>query len=292
LAIYNFTGIVMDNATHRTDWFEHSVYEQTNTGIQTLKANLPEDEARSLAKEVLRRVAQRATKYPVLTHRASHDEIERLCIALTSKDNEAAKRAVMQISADGASPDLIYLTYLAGAARLLGEWWDDNRLSFVDVAIGTSRIYAIMRGMSHLFLPTQLTQIRGAVFASVPGETHTLGVNMAADLFRKEGWDIQLLLGLSHDDLIAEMVQYKPILIGLSCSGRHSASALAKLVIGLRLSNPGAFIMVSGRVLDEAEDVVLAMDVDGTAPDFRGAKVTLNSLWERSTDRSSNPLRQ
>jgi hypothetical protein len=61
----------MTDATHRTDWFEHSVYEQTNTGIQTLKANLPEDEARSLAKEVLRRVAQRATRIssPLLTVR-------------------------------------------------------------------------------------------------------------------------------------------------------------------------------------------------------------------------------
>lgn len=282
----------MNDATHRADWFEHSVYERSSIGIQTLKANLPEDEARSLAKEVLRRVAQRASEHPALHHRAAHEDIERLCIALTSKDNEAAKRAVMQISEDGASMDSIYLTYLAGAARLLGEWWDDNRLSFVDVAIGTSRIYAIMRSMSHLFLPTQLTQIRGAVFASVPGETHTLGVNMAADLFRKEGWDIQLLLGLSHDKLIAEMVQYKPILIGLSCSGRHSVSALAKLVIGLRLSNPGAFIMVSGSVLDEAEDIVLKMDVDGTAADFPVAKATLNSLWDRSMDRKSNPLQK
>jgi hypothetical protein len=44
----------MTDATHRADRFAHSVYEQTNAGIRTLKANLPEDEARSLAREVLR----------------------------------------------------------------------------------------------------------------------------------------------------------------------------------------------------------------------------------------------
>jgi len=47
--------------------------------------------------------------------------------------------------------------------------------------------------------------------------------------------------------------------------------------------------MVSGQVLDEAEDLVLAMDVDGTATDFRGAKATMNSLWDRSINQSSNP---
>jgi methanogenic corrinoid protein MtbC1 len=221
----------MTDATHRADWFAHSVYEQTNAGIRTLKDNLPEDEVRSLAREVLRRVAQRATRQAAFAKRASHAEIERLCMALTTEDNEAATHLITQIRADGATPDAIYLTYLAGAARLMGEWWDDNRLSFVDVTIGTSRIYSIMRGMSHLFVPNEPAQARGAFFASVPGETHTLGVSMAADLFRKEGWDIQLLLGLSHDELISEIAQSRPKLIGVSCSGRHSASSLARLVI-------------------------------------------------------------
>ncbi|MEM5474594.1 cobalamin-dependent protein [Hoeflea sp. AS60] len=279
----------MTDATHRAEWFAQSVYEQTNIGIRTLKANLAEDEVRSLAKEVLRRVAQRAPEHPALAQRTSHADIERLCMALTSKDDEAATRLIMQIGADGASPDTIYLTFLAGAARLLGEWWDDSRLSFFDVTIATSRIYSIMRGMSHLFVPTEPARIRVASFASVPGETHTLGVSMAADLFRKEGWDIELLVGLGHHDLIAEIAQSRPRLIGLSCSGRHSSVSLAKLIIGLRLSNPGAFIMVSGQVLDEAEDLVLAMDVDGTASAFRGAKATMDSLWDRSINQSSNP---
>lgn len=279
----------MTDATHNANWFEHSVYEQTNSGIRTLKTRLPEDAARTLAKEVLRRVAQRVSANPIVAHRASHDEVEQLCLALTSKDNDAATRFVSKLKEEGVTPGAIYLTYLASAARLLGEWWDDNRVSFVDVTIGTSRIYSIMRGMSHLFATDEQPQNKAAVFAAVPGEIHTLGVSMAADLFRKDGWDIELLVGLSHDDLIAEIAGSRPRLIGLSSSGRHSSLALALLVVGLRVSNPGAFIMVSGQTVVEAEDIVLAMDIDGTATDFPGARATLNSLWDRSVARKSNP---
>jgi methanogenic corrinoid protein MtbC1 len=279
----------MTDASHNADWFEHGVYEQTSSGIRTLKASLPEEAVRTLAKEVLRRVAQQVPQIPLVTHRGSHDEIERLCLALTSKDRDAPTRFISKLKAEGVTPETIYLTYLAGAARLLGEWWDDNRVSFVDVTIGTSRIYSIMRGMSHLFVTDEQPQNRAAVFAAVPGEIHTLGVSMAADLFRKDGWDIELLVGLSHDELIAEIARSRPRLIGLSSSGHHSSLALAMLVVGLRVSNPGAFIMVSGQTVVDAEDIVLAMDIDGTATDFRGARATLNSLWNRSIGRKPGP---
>ena len=281
----------MTDATHKADWFEQGVYAQTNSRIRTLKTSLPESAVRTLAQEVLHRLAQQAPQKTVIANATYHVTIEKLSRALMSKDHEAAAQMIFQIKEDGTSPEDIYLTYLADAARLLGEWWEDSRVSFVDVAIGSSRIYSIIRGMSHLFLTDDPLHYRSAVFVSVPGETHTLGVNMAADLFRKKGWEIELLVGLSHEELVSELTLSKPRLVGLSSSGLHSSVALAKLIIALRLSNPGALIMVSGQVVNEAEDVVLAMDVDGIANDVPSALATLNSLWDRSVARTSNSRR-
>ena len=41
-----------------------------------------------------------------------------------------------------------YLEYLALAARKLGKWWEEDRVSFLDVTLGTGRIYAIIRAVS------------------------------------------------------------------------------------------------------------------------------------------------
>lgn len=47
---------------------------------------------------------------------------------------------------------------------------------------------------------------RSALFATVPGETHTLGITMAADLFWDHGRRIDLRTGLDHDALIDAVV--------------------------------------------------------------------------------------
>jgi methanogenic corrinoid protein MtbC1 len=89
----------------------------------------------------------------------------------------------------------VCLDHLAPAARCLGEWWETDRLPFTDVTMATARIQSMLRRM-----PTGRGHIaafagNGAVFCAVPGEQHTLGVMMAADLFRRNGWDVGLLLG-------------------------------------------------------------------------------------------------
>ncbi len=272
----------MTDANQEVGWFEQRVYSRTNDGIRELGDSLPEEALRAIAKEALRRIAQQGPKETAVTDEVFQVQIESLCLALTSEDNEAAAKLIMKIKEQGASAEEIYLTYLAGAARLLGEWWNESRVSFVDVTIGTGRIYSIVRGMSHLFVPPERHRLRSAVFAAVPGETHTLGVKMAADLFRKEGWDIELLVGQSHEELIAEITQIKPILVGLSCSSRHALVALAKLVIAIRLGSPGTQIMVSGQAVREAESVILSMDVDGVANDMPSAIATLKALWDSS----------
>ena len=106
---------------------------------------------------------------------------------------------------------------------------------------------------------------------------------MAADLFGREGWDIDMIVGQNHDELVSEIAQSRCPVIGLSAAGAHSAAALARLVIALRISNPWAAIVLSGQIANEAEDVVSALGLDGVVTDIPSAITLFDSIWDNAT---------
>lgn len=254
------------------------LYQRSNADVRALKSKLPDSDLDNIVVEVLNRVKAQGQLHGSSVNAPSSAKVERLCYALISDDEEEGRRFIESVYEDGASLDAIYLSYLAEAAATLGEWWVSDDVSFYQVSIGTSRIYSIIRGMSYLFVPTRPVEVRSAVFAAIPGETHTLGIRMAADLFGKEGWDIDLIIGKNHDDLIAEIAQSRCRVIGLSAAGAHSAAALARVVIALRISNPAAAIFLSGQITNEAEDIISVMGLDGVVTDVPSALAFVNNL--------------
>ena len=259
--------------------FDADVYDQTMTQIRRLKPLLREQSVETLAREVIRRLADRKTEDDVeAPQRAT---IERLCRALTSDDDWAASAMIEDIRATGASLEVIYLKYLTAAARLLGEWWNRDRMTFTEVMLGTSRIYSIMRTLRGCVRERVFVE-REALFASVPGERHTLGVQMAADLFRQDGWRIELLTNRDHDELVAEIVAAEAGLIGLSASGANALDALTRLVLAIRIERPCAAIFVGGHIVAEAGDKLALLDIEGMAADLNGARAVLDRLWSAS----------
>jgi methanogenic corrinoid protein MtbC1 len=246
---------------------------------------LPAGAVQALASEVLARLASKpvpradgnsAPRQEIPLDAGMEQRIETLTQALLSMDDHEATEIVMEAHADGASVDVLYLGLLAGAARRLGHWWQDDRIASVEVVIGAGRIYAIMRGLRRLFGPGPS---RGdgfrAAFGSVPGETHNLGVAMAADLMTLRGWEIDLRAGLDHDTLVAELGHGRYPIIGLSASTGRMLFPLARLIVALRVTNPGAWILVSGPVVDLEPDVVQLVDADAAARDFTEAEALM-----------------
>src|SRR6056297_1404586 len=176
-----------------------------------------------------------------------------LATALCDDTNDTADLMVEDLIDAGLSVEDVCLDHLAPAARCLGEWWETDRLPFTEVAMATSRIQSMLRRMPSGRMAPRSTLRNGAVFAAVPGEQHTLGVMMAADLFRRAGWDVGLLVGQSHDEIITRLARDDRQVIGLSCSGDHSFAALKRLMLALRKNRPNAHVLVSGRIVACAE---------------------------------------
>lgn len=174
-----------------------------------------------------------------------------MAFALCDTDDAAAQVLAEALLDAGISVEELCQNHLAPAARRLGVMWDQDRLPFTEVALATARIQSILRRLPLGRFGLRATRGAGAIFAAVPGEMHTLGVMMAADLFRRGGWDVSLLVGLTHDELLARLTRDDRPVIGLSCAGDHSFGALRRLLAALGNARPDAHFLVSGQIITD-----------------------------------------
>ena len=237
---------------------ENQVLRQSDLAFGRLREQLPETDLRQLAEEVVRRMAVHGADGP----RLERQRLETFCNALIGPDPEPAAEMIRGLRRGGMSIEKVYRSYLAAAAMRLGAMWEDDLISLVDVTIGTGRIYGLIRQMRVHSRPSHIAQERGIVFANVPGETHVLGIEIAADLFRRAGWEVQLLLGLAHEEIVDSLGDSHALLLGVSASGRATLAALARLILAVRVAYPHIYILVSGQIAEHSPELVEAMEPD------------------------------
>lgn len=240
--------------------------------IEVIRRAFPEEALTDLAQEVVRRVAENLLDAPQPAELLpSSDEIDALSEALMSADDGAAIALIEQAQKEGASYEALCQSYLAEASRRLGRWWEEDKISFYRVTIAAGRIYAILRSLRLQRLVPLPDLRRSAIFVAVPGEDHTLGITIAADMAREAGWDIELFIGHSHDELVSILCDRDTAIIGLSAGSKRSLPALIKLIVALRISNPEAKIMICGQIASRDLNLAGITGADAVAPDFSTA---------------------
>lgn len=220
-----------------------------------------------LAREVVRRLAEHPKRAMMADHHATEEEIDILVKALLSDHHMAASDMLTGVQADGVPLSEVYVGYISGAARRLGQLWDNDEVGFLQVTLATSRLTAIICGLKKVFYDREGSPRRRALFAACPGESHVMGVSMAADLFRREGWEIDLEIGQTHDDLLmAQHLGNYPV-IGLSASSDAMILPLARFIRAARLLTPGAVIYVAGEITHLHPDIATTVAADGVLND-------------------------
>jgi methanogenic corrinoid protein MtbC1 len=263
--------------------FDLDTFVRTASLFETKRRGFAPEAIETLASDIVRRLAATQATQPVFeTSEISDESVAAFCDALVKPDPDAALAFIEARRAEGVARQDVYFGYIAVAARRLGEGWEENRLSFVDVTYGTGHLYALMRALraerSSASAPTDTR--KHALFATVPGEEHGIGITIAADIFRDEGWEIDLKTDSDHDALLAYVEATRPPIVGLSLSSNRRLDALGRLVVAMRISVPEAIIGVApGNTLDE-ERLRQVVDIDLVFGDARKACADLVRLVE------------
>ncbi|MGY6626962.1 MAG: cobalamin B12-binding domain-containing protein [Oceanicaulis sp.] len=259
--------------------FDTQTFLRTSSLFIAKRDRLTQDAIQSLAFDTLSRLAERALRDPAFESEGVSDALlARFCQVLLEPEPDHALAFIEEQRALGLSRLGVYLHYVGAAAQWLGQQWQEDRLSSFEVASATGHLYALMRALRAERPDMARDARRAALFATIPGEDHGVGITMAADLFRETGWKIDLQLGLDHDALAAHAEQTQPRIIGLSFSSEERLGALVRIVVTLRLLAPQVIIGVAPpKGFDETALRDLA-DIDLVFTDARSACAELDDL--------------
>ncbi|WP_237064879.1 cobalamin B12-binding domain-containing protein [Loktanella sp. M215] len=179
------------------------------------------------------------------------------------------------------------LDVLRPVADHLGAMWLRDEVTFMSVRVATSRMEALLQTTADPADVLITKKRKQAVFASVPGDDHTFGIQMAADLQRAKGWDIQLVANANVADLLAEIVHSPAEILGLSIGSSSSMHALYTTVRMVKLHRPDIKILVSGALVGIDALPIERLSVTARADCFERAETLLDTMLDTTPTRST-----
>lgn len=196
--------------------------------------------------------------------------LEQLFDAFVSADEQQRHDMLLRLRQDGVSTDDIIDHIIPAVARLMGERWAGDDISFADVTIGTARLQEAVRALGwHDKSRQKIQEAAPLLLLIIPRpEHHTLGAFVLADQWRRMGFRVDIAMD-QHPRQIAERLRKRRYaMIGITASGRRTLASARELVDIIRLTVARATpIFIGGSILDRDVDVLAITGADHTARD-------------------------
>ena len=265
-------------------------------GLSAFRAHARVDYNRSLSmlieSEIIPRLMVAHAIEPPLSHAVHADhgidaaEIESFAPMAMQVEADALLTHIEAILARGVTIDSVMVDLLAPAARLLGEYWEEDRCDFVDVTMALWRLQEVVHEIAFRAQADRRVAAGGhrALFASMPGDQHNFGTVVVEELFHCNGWVTERVSEAETADLLRLVEADWFDMIGLTISCDCHIGGLASTIAALRnvSQNPFVCVMVGGRVIGARPELVEQVGADGTARDAKLAlKVALDLVRQR-----------
>ena len=180
----------------------------------------------------------------------SAEEVATFGQLILTRSEEQALACITRMRAAGAPIEAIYLDLLAPAARYLGVLWEEDLCDFTDVTLGLGHLQKMLRDLNKEVEQSRYPTSNGLsiLLVPTPGEQHTFGLSMVAELFRKQGWEV---VGGPYDLADSPQVltgQRAFDVVGFSLATSVNLNNLKKTIAEVRKAskNKGVCIMVGG----------------------------------------------
>ncbi len=198
------------------------------------------------------------------------DEIATLAALSLSTDSEDAVRFVdVAQQGRGAGVEELCLGLLAPAARRLGTLWCDDTCSFMDVTIGMGRLQRALFGLNPRFLDARRSDkpSRRILMLPTPGEQHTFGLQMAAEFFRRDGWEVDGDVSATCKQACGRVRAMRYDAVGLSLGSEALVDSCARSIRSIRLAskNETITVIIGGQLIEQRPEFVDAVGADAPA---------------------------
>ncbi len=190
------------------------------------------------------------------------------------------------LQAEGCSVEALFLNLIEPAARALGDRWQADQLSQVDVTVAMGALQLLVRQLGQDFQrqgrpfqrqgrPFQRQgrpglERRTALVALMPEESHLVEVGLVSEFLERAGWDVACAYPVSGDALSLELRAHRYDLLAVCSSGaferpeRHAS--IERLVGEARCDsiNSSLAILLTGRDFRAHPRLGTALGADGS----------------------------
>jgi MerR family transcriptional regulator, light-induced transcriptional regulator len=201
------------------------------------------------------------------------------------EDPELAIDFVRKEMNSGVSFENILLNLLAPAARGLGERWEQDACSFVEVTLGVARMHRMLREFNGIpsDLWNQTGSGRNILLLPAPGEQHTFGLRLVQEFLMRDSWTV---LNRPVRDLpeLADVLRNEHFdVVGLSLSGETLLDTLLSCIDVIRTSsrNRRVHIIVGGQLFSERPELINTCGADAYAADAPSTVRVVNGWAEK-----------
>lgn len=264
-----------------------------------IKARRPADET-EVSEQLSRTIESEVIPRLMLAHRVDPDwpgqqaeakseapvgDIEGFARLVLRDDPELAIAYIEARRADGVALERIFLELMAPAARLLGEYWDQDICDFTQVTIGLSLLQQMLRKYSPASTVDGEENVanRHALVMPAPGEQHTFGICMVEEFMRSGGWRVEHHPAQSSDEIVSLVQDNWYSVVGLSLSSEYFYTPLSECINHIRQAsrNSRIGVMVGGPFFLEHPDLIKGVGADATAVNGPDAVVQARALVHR-----------
>lgn len=237
-------------------------------------------ESEVIPRLLLSRRANAAERRPSAAH------VETLARLALSRDPGAAAAQVFALRETGMPVEVLLNDLITPAARRIGDFWVADSVDFVEVALATGRLVAVVRGLGAQGEAKAAAGAPCALIATLGSERHGLGALTAAQTLRCGGWRVREAPGVAPNALIALASRGQFDMIGISLGGDRGIDGVIRLIARLRRAsrNRRAAIAVGGPACHADPELAARLGADFGAASGREAlakaQAHLNNVLE------------
>jgi methanogenic corrinoid protein MtbC1 len=186
-----------------------------------------------------------------------------------TRGEDALSTFIKTLIQSGIAVQTIYAELLTPTARLLGELWDQDRVSYTEVTIGLGRLQQLIHGLDWIspYNGENDADSRSVMFAPRPGEQQTFGFYIMEEVFRWSGWRAWIETCSTNAQMVSN-VQFRWFdMFCLNVCRDTNIDEVSTTIRAIRRAsrNQDLFVLVYGRPFVEHTELVETVGADAAA---------------------------